>query len=430
MRESKISMKAFILKVQPLLSFLVFACLFASSLAAQSAVIPAGVPLRVQVDHTYRVHAGVRIQGHLIEPVFLSDHTVLPVNTSITGTILGMEPDSKQSRFRAALDGQFTVPSAVAVRFDAVQLSGGITLPIQTAATQRDAAVVTMSAGKKSTLRVQAHDLFLAQKKRAIETLHHPDLGDRIKKAVYAQLPWSPPTLWTGTEYDAELTAPVSIPGPQPAPLPQSAARGTPTGLVEARLLTPLNSATDHQGSPVVALLTQPLLTADGKQVLFPEGAKMSGLVTVARRARWFGRNGQMRFTFRSIAGQDAAPTAIHGQLAAAEADKNAHIKLSEEGTAQSSSGPAKYLEPMALGALATSAFDSDATSNPMHSGVDSNGFGFAARVVVMTSANVVLLHTLAVYAVSKSLYFRWIARGHEVDFPKDTRLQILLNAR
>ncbi len=98
MRESKISMKAFILKVQPLLSFLVFACLFASSLAAQSAVIPAGVPLRVQVDHTYRVRAGVRIQGHLIEPVFLSDHTVLPVNTSITGTILGMEPDSKQSR--------------------------------------------------------------------------------------------------------------------------------------------------------------------------------------------------------------------------------------------------------------------------------------------------------------------------------------------
>ncbi|MDE2466055.1 MAG: hypothetical protein KGO02_20410, partial [Alphaproteobacteria bacterium] len=85
---------------------------------------------------------------------------------------------------------------------------------------------------------------------------------------------------------------------------------------------------------------------------------------------------------------------------------------------------------PLALSVLATSAFDGDATSNPVHSGVDSNGFGFAARVAVMSSANAVLLHTFAVYAASKSIYFRWIARGHQIDFPKDTRVQILLNAR
>lgn len=400
------------------------------SLAAQSVTIPAGVPLRVQIDHRYRVHAGARIEGHLIAPVDLIDHTVLPVNTRISGTILGMRRDPGQSRVRALLDGQFIPPAVAAVRFDSLRLPGGVTLPIQTAATQRDATVVTMSTGKKSGLRAQARDLLKAQKQQALDTLHHPRLGDRIEKLLYAQLPWSPPTIWTGTEYDAELTAPFTISGPQPAPLPEGTLHGTPTGVVEARLITPLNSATYRQGTPVIAVLSQPLLTPDGKQVLFPEGARMTGLVTVSRPARWFGRNGQMRFIFRSIARGDAAPTIIHGQLAAAEAAPGSHTKLNEEGAASSSSGPEKYLAPLALGVLATSAFDGDATSNPVHSGVDSNGFGFAARILVMTSANAVLLHTFAVYAVSKSIYFRWIARGHEIDFPKDTRVKILLNVR
>jgi len=400
------------------------------SLAAQSVTIPAGVPLRVQIDYRYRVRAGARIEGHLIAPVDHIDHTVLPVNTRISGTILGMRPDPKQSRVRALLDGQFTPPAVAAVRFDSLRLPSGATLRIQTSATQRDATVVTMSTDKKSSLRAQARDLLKAQKKEALDTLHHPRLGDRIEKLLYAQLPWSPPTIWTGTEYDAELTAPINVPGPQPAPLPEATLHGTPTGIVEARLLTPLNSATDGGGTPVVAMLTQPLLTPDGKQVLFPEGARMTGLVTLARPARWFGRNGQLRFTFRSIAREDAAPTVIHGQVAAAETAPSARVKINDEGTARSSSGPGKYLVPMALGVLATSAFDGDATSNPVHSGVDSNGFGFAARILVMSSANPVLLHTFAVYAVSKSIYFRWVARGHQIDFPKDTRVQILLNAR
>jgi hypothetical protein len=287
-----------------------------------------------------------------------------------------------------------------------------------------------MSAGNKSGLRAQTLAMIKDRKREAIKTLHHPNLGDRIRKWIYAQLPWSPPTIWTGTEYDAELTAPVSIPGPQPMPLPEAIVHGSPTGMVSARLLTPLNSATDRRSAPVTAVLTHPLLTPDGKQVLFPEGAKMTGMVTFARPARWFARNGQLRFTFGSIERKDAAPSAIHGQVAAAETSPDAHVKLSEEGTAKSSSGPGKYLAPMVLGVMATSAFDGDATSNPVHSGVDSNGFGFTARVLAMTSANAVLLRSFAVFAVSKSIYYHWIARGHEIDFPKDTRVEILLNPR
>lgn len=420
------AMRLSILKVLPHTALVLAAGLAPLSLAAQTATIPAGVPLRVQIDHRYRVHAGARIEGHLIAPVYLIDHAVLPLNTCVSGTILGMQRDPKQSRVRALLDGQFTPPAVPVVRFDLLRLPGGGTLPIQTAVTERDTTVVTMSAGTKPGLRA----IVEARKREAIGTLHHPNLGDRLEKWIYAQLPWSPPTIWTGSEYDAELTVPVTVPGPQSAPLPEATLHGTPTGVIEARLLTPLNSATDRHGAAVTAVLTHQLLTPDGMQVLFPEGAKMTGFITLARPARWFARNGRLRFIFGSIERQDAVPAVIHGQLAAVETSPGAHIKLNEEGTAKSSSGPGKYLAPIALGVLATSAFDGDATSNPIHSGVDSNGIGFAARILVMSSANVILLHTFAVYAVSKSIYFRWIARGHEIDFPKNTRLLILLNAR
>jgi hypothetical protein len=341
-----------------------------------------------------------------------------------------MRPDPQQSRVRALLDGVFTRPALAAVEFDLLTLPNGTTLPIQTAVTQRDAAVVTMTASKKSGLRAQARELVKAHKRELVYNLHHPNLGDRVEKFIYAQLPWNPSTIWTGTEYDAELTEAIVVPGKQPPTLPEATVQGAPTGVAEARLLSPLSSGSDHQGTPVTAVLTAPLLTSDGKQMIFPEGSRISGLVTVARPARWFARNGQLRFTFRSIDREGGTPAVVHGQLAAAEASPNAQVKLNEEGTAKSSSGPGKYLAPMALGLMATSAFDGDATSNPIHSGVDSNGLGFSARILVMASSNAVLLHTFAVYAVSKSVYFRWIARGHEVQFPMNTRIQILLNAR
>lgn len=399
-------------------------------LAAQT-IVPAGVPLRVQIDHRYRVRAGTRVQGHLIAPIYSIDHIVLPANTRVTGTILGMQPEPRVSRTRALLDGQFTPPALPAVEFNSLVLPSGKTIPIETAVTERDATVVTMRAGKKKPgLRRQAQEILAERKREAMQTLHHPNLGDRALQWIYAQLPWSPPTIWTGTQYDAGLTGPLTVPGPAPAPLPQARMDGTPTGLVEARLTTPLDSATDHHGAPVTAVLTRPLLTPDGKQVLFPQGAEMQGLVTLAQPARWFARNGRLRFTFRNLTVPGAAPTQVHGQLAAAETATNEKVRITDEGTADSSSGPGKYLAPMALGVMAVSAFDGDATSNPAHSGVDSNGFGFAARVLVMTSANATLLHSFAVFAVAKSVYYRWIARGHEVQFPKNTRIEILLNQR
>jgi len=392
--------------------------------------IPAGVPLRVQVDHRYRVRAGTRIEGHLIAPVYSVDHKVLAANTPVTGTILGKHRAPQQDRVRAVLDGEFVPPSVPDVRFDALRLANGTTIPIATSVVQRDASVVRMSVRKKhSTLTEQVRQQIEDRKRDALDTIHHPDVGDRIEKWVYAQLPWHPETIWTGTQYDAELTAPVAIPGPQPAPLPRAESQGTPTGVVEARLMTDLDSARDHRGTPVTAVLAAPLLTSDGKQVLFPEGASIQGIVTVAQPARWFARNGRLRFAFRSVESEGGSQASVHGQLAASESAAQARMKISEEGTAESTSGPDKYLAPMALGVLAAASYGDDA-ANPANSAVISNGFGFAARVAAMASANAAVGRGFACFALSKSLYYRWIARGHEIQFPKDTRIEILLNER
>ncbi len=135
------------------------------------------------------------------------------------------------------VDGNFVQAGMPDIRFDSLQLPDGTTAKIETTVVQRDAAVVKMSVNKKhSSLKEMARQEIENRKREALETFHHPNLGDRLEKWVYAQLPGSPPTIWTGTQYDAELTAPLEIPEARRAPLPQAEVHGAPTGVVEARL--------------------------------------------------------------------------------------------------------------------------------------------------------------------------------------------------
>jgi hypothetical protein len=396
--------------------------------SAQSSTIPAGVPLRIQVDHRYRVREGVRIEGHLIAPIYEVDHKVLPVATRISGVIAGTHRAPHGDWTRSILDGNFVPARIPEIHFDGLHLPDGTMVKIETSVMQRDATVVKMSVSKKhSSLAEIARQEIENRKREGLDALHHPNLGDRIEKWIYAQLPGSPSMIWTGTQFDAELTGPVKIPGPESPPLPQAETDATPTGIVEARLTVDLNSAKDRHGAPVMAVLTRPLLTPDGKQVIFPEGAKLEGLVTESQPARWFSRNGRLRFTFRSIDAEGKSGITVHGQLAGAEA--SGKVKISEEGTATASSGPDKYLAPMALGLLTVASYGDDA-AHAGNSAVISNGFGFVARVAAMASANAAVGRGFAYFALSKSIYYRWIARGREVQFPKDTQIEILLNNR
>ena len=74
-------------------------------------------------------------------------------------------------------------------------------------------------------------------------------------------------------------------------------------------LTTALSSATEHAGSPVRAVVSEPLFSADHHLIL-PAGAHLDGSVTKVVPARRLHRNGQLRFAFRQVELGPGAPRA------------------------------------------------------------------------------------------------------------------------
>jgi hypothetical protein len=117
--------------------------------------------------------------------------------------------------------------------------------------------------------------------------------------------------------------------------------------------------------------------------------------------------------------------------MTAAEAVPGQDISVDSEGGAKAGSGKDKYLEPLALGVLAAFSMDRvKGKKGVLQNGVVSNGFGVIARIATMAASNRTLAQGFAYFALSKSVYRRWIAKGHEVTFSKDTRLEIELSER
>lgn len=422
--------------------------------SAQQVTVPAGVPLRVQIDQRYPVNIGTKVEGHLMAPVFLVDHEVLPVNTRVSGSVIATHPLKGGERADALLNGDFTPLVTPELQFDQITLPDGTVEAISTRVTQRDGAVVRMkSSKKKPSLTQQAEDAVRQREHDTLDQIAKPGKSDRLLRILYSQLPYHPQRIWPGTQYDADLTAPLNIPQTnilKPLPvLPIS--ENSLVGVIEARLTQDLSSATAKQDETVDAVLTKPLLDATRQYVLLPEGTHLEGVVLQAKPARRFARNGKLRFTFRRVdlpqapimnaprqtpelESQQPNTTSatdhpIHGRMITSETNRKQNVEIDSEGGAKATGGPNKYIAPLVLGLLAASSGEGD-SDNVVKNGVVGNGFGLMARIVTMASANKSVSMGFAYYSLAKSVYKRWIARGSELTFPKDTRIQIELSER
>lgn len=420
---------------------------------AQQVTIPAGVPLRVQIDKRYPIATGTKVEGHLIAPIFLVDHEVLPANTRVSGSVIATHPVKGGARADALLNGDFTPLATPELRFDQITLPDGTVEPISTHVSQRDGAVVRMkSSAKKPSLTQQAEDQVKQREHHTLDQFTKPGKSDRLLRMLYGQLPYHPQRIWPGTQFDADLTEPLVLPQKNaPAPLPmQPVSEKGLSGVIEARLTENLTSATAKQGQLVDAVLTKPLLDGTKKQVILPEGTHLEGVILQTKPARWFARNGKLRFTFRSVqlpptmaaeaskqlmvqepaaTGTTATDHVIHGRMISSEANRNQNVQIDSEGGAKATGGPDKYVAPLVLGLFAASAALGDDDDVVQH-GVVSNGFGVMARLATLIAANQDVARGFAYFALSKSVYKHWIARGNELTFPKDTRLQIELSER
>jgi hypothetical protein len=424
---------------------------FAQDLAPQPAeLVPAGVPLRVELDKSYPLHVGTRIQGHLTESVYLIDHVAIPANSKVYGTITSKHSVSRQVRTAAMFNGDLTPLKNADVTFSDLETPDGRHFSIDTDTTERTSKVVRMAAPEQAPRRSLGQRIAAAfrwTKRETAAAFAAPNKWDTAKQALYAQVPVHPQELWAGTQYDAELKQPLQLTG-QDVPAPAPAADLSElklTGNIEARLVDPVDSNTARAGMPVEAVLTQPLFEtepaatvevaeatvpaaseAHGK-LLLPEGTHLIGSVVEAKPAGMFGHNGSLRFTFRKAELPAGDERVVHGRVIAAESVRSDRVQIDNEGQVKAN-GSSRFLAPITLGSLAAV---SDSTgAGLVKEAMTSNGLDLLTRVVGTAAGNGGLISGFAYYEVGKVVFDTWIARGHDVVFAKNTRLEIELAQR
>jgi hypothetical protein len=415
-------------------------------LRAQEVTLKPDTALRIAIDHRVRSHIGALVSGHLTEPVYLVDHEVIPAGSLISGTIRCTHAAPRRERVRALLAADFTPPRVSDIVFESITLivpgSSPQVIPIDAPAERTDASVLTLGTKKqKQSIKAQVGDVIKQSKQDTVDTLKHHHFTETIEKWALGQLPYHPEMIWTGSRFNADLATATSIPDtPHPALPTEDLGGHLPEGALHARLVSPLTSETAKRGDPVEAIITQPLLSPDKSRLLVPEGTLLHGVVMQTKAARSFGRNGDLRFAFRKLdlpsADGTLTSTEIHGRLSAAETSAGQHVTMDEEGQVKASDGPAKYAEPLLLGVLAIAATPDDdhrgaeSGVNPGAATVASNGFGLIARVVSLSTRNTNVLQGFAYYSLGKSLYFHFVAKGHDTTFPRDTEIQVTLSER
>lgn len=414
---------------------------------AQEATLPTGTALRIVLDHRVRSHVGASISGHLTEPVYLVDHEIIPAGALVSGSIRSLHPGPKKDHIRRLLAADFTPPRVPEAVFDKITVLATATqaqhvIAIDATAEQTDASVLTLGTKRqKQSLKAQAVDYVKQREGDARQTLKQHRFAEIVEKWAVGQLPYHPEILWSNTRFNADLATPASLPDMPHAEVPTEDLHGRlPQGTLNARLVSPLTSQTAKRGDPVEAIITRPLLSPDGSHLMVPEGTHLHGVVVQTKAARSFGRNGTLRFAFRNLdlPTEDGTPrlTEIHGRLSAAETAPEQHISLDEEGQAKAEDGPGKYAEPIVLGILAAAASpdpDHRGAADGFHPGsgtVASNGFGLIARVVSLSTQNTQVLQGFAYYSLAKSLYFNFVATGHNATFAHDTEIQVTLSER
>ncbi len=400
-----------------------------SGTAVERVQISAGVPLHVRVVRKARLRTGAAVHGVLTEPVYVQDRLVLPIGTKVEGSITAVLPADHTIRIRALLNGDFTPLHDPVVNFRTAMVDGK-ELALDTRATIRTVQLVNFTpGGPRPSLWKQAKT-FAGSRIRAFhETFLAPGKGDRALKFVYGQLPYHPQNLWAGTQLVADLqdSAQVELPVQNPPTLASSTSETLDRIEIKARLIRDLNSDSAKKGDPVSAVITEPVFTPQ-HELLLPEGTRIDGTVMQAKASRSFGRNGQLRFVFRSVTRENEAAEQVHGTLTAAEGNKSQNLTVDHEGSVKSNPDKNRILAPLTLAFLAARGHDRDGGIGSQ--GIASNGFGIVARIIAVASSNKNIAIGFGAYAFTKSIYFRFLSRGHAITFPKDTLVAVELEAR
>ena len=407
--------------------------------AMESVVLAAGVPLHIRVVRTAKLRKGAAVIGVLTEPIYVRDRLVLQVGSTVRGMVTAYLPADHRVREQALLNGDVTPLHDPLVDFTSVHVAEtDVDVVLDTRATIRETQMVKFSSAKKPSLIRQAIDGAKAQVHATYEAVVRPNKKDRVLQVLYQQVPYHPQRIWVGTQFIADLNAPVTLMLPYESQIAASEIGSLNGIVVDARLRNSLDSKTAKKGDAVTALVTAPVFDKQNRLIL-PEGTEIDGLVSASRPARSFGRNGELRFAIRGVKDLDQpaarAKETVYGTLTGAEGNAGQNLSVDVEGNVKANPDKHRFVAPLllAMTAVVGGSQDGDSVNGGGSIGrttVGSNGFGIVARVVALAVSSQNVAMGFGAYAFAKSMYFRFLTRGHEVTFPKDTQLEVTLSTR
>ncbi len=428
-----------------------------SVLAAQSQdptvalTVDRGRPLHVALDARTRVkQVGQDVAGTLVDPVYAYDRIVIPAGTPVRGHVVQLVEPSRWARIRAMSTGDFSPHRRVVLAFDALVLDAGVERPIDTVVTNeiatsrahpragrpqrrcgafgRNAAARLVAApGRRRRKRASTR---LSTKSRA------PDKLARLEAVAIEQLPYHPQYLTKGAVYTAQLSSPVDFGSAVPvSSAGDSAPR--PGSVLTAQLLTHINSRTSTRGTPIEAVVTEPVFSED-HQLILAEGTRLTGQVTWTKGARWFHHNGQLRFLFERVQAPGQASEPQLASLHAAQTSADDRVRIDEEGGTSITNSKTRFIVPaLALLSLrrGLDGGDHDGDSNLQGSGSSgkARGTGLGGLIglrftgLVLGRASQPVGIALTAWGAARTVYKNILSRGKEVDFPADTPLQLQL---
>jgi hypothetical protein len=152
--------------------------------------------------------------------------------------------------------------------------------------------------------------------------------------------------------------------------------------------------------------------------------------------ARLFGRNGQLRFTFRQLELTPGATRKVEASLQGIDADSGSHLQLDAEGGAHAVTPKTNYVMPAIDVFLAATSLDLDgdrgvngaATGQADYGGAAIRGgasLGFAGAVITLLAHSRPVSAGFAFYGAGWAVYSHFVARGLDVVFPKNTPMEI-----
>jgi hypothetical protein len=375
---------------------------------------------------------GQPVHTRTIYPLYVDDKLVLPAGTEVEGRIIALQPAPKQRRTDAKLGGDFTPLHTPRIEFDRLILGNGTIQEIDALPASDGVDVVRFQATGAASHQSLTRKLWaeaVGREKEAVRTFTAPGKGERARRMLYGELPYHPELLLAGTQYEVELKehlAPVKLlaaPSDKQAEEFAGHDRVSETVTLAATLEDDISSHDAVRGTKVRAKVIEPLFDKSGL-LKVPQGSELIGEVTQAHPAGKWGKDGTLRFSFRELRFPQGFAQRVHGAAAAIDAPHSANLQLDAEGGVRHR--PKGIAAPLAMGLLAASTIHEDEVT-VLHTGGASNGFALVGRVAAIAAKSNYVGAAFGFYGTGRAFYSRYIAHGKDVEFPKDTRIEVLL---